>query len=94
MRELYWRYYKEKGRGITDGEMQQTAEEVAGSSLKEIFEYIYTTKELDYAKYLGYAGLKLLESKNADGSRKFSIVPVDNPDPLQRSIFSSWLNGK
>jgi hypothetical protein len=74
--------------------MQQTAEEVAGTSLKEIFEYIYTAKELDYTKYLGYAGLKLAELKNTDGNRKLSIVPIDNPDPLQRSIFNSWLNGK
>jgi predicted metalloprotease with PDZ domain len=94
MRTLYWRYYKEKGRGFTDGEMQQAAEEVAGASLKEIFEYIYTTKELDYAKYLGYGGLKLEETKNADGTRMLRIVTIDNPDSLQRSIFNSWLNGK
>lgn len=98
MRLLYWRYYKEKGRGITDAEVEQACEEVAGASLKEIFEYIYTTKELDYSKYLGYAGLSLEvvpgTGANAQPSRKFRINHVGVPNPLQTSILKSWLGEK
>ena len=59
MRMLYWKYYKEKRRGFTDAEFQQTCELMAVISLTDLFEYVYTTKELDYTKYLAYAGLKI-----------------------------------
>jgi predicted metalloprotease with PDZ domain len=95
MRLLYWRYYKEKGRGISDAEVEQACEEVAAASLKEIFEYIYTTKEMDYNKYLGFAGLRLEETPPAAGSatqnKKFKIVHTGEENELQHSILKSWL---
>jgi predicted metalloprotease with PDZ domain len=57
MRALYRDYYKEKGRGFSDAEFQETCEQLAGAPLREIFEYVDTTKAVDYPKYLGYAGL-------------------------------------
>ena len=59
MRELYRRYYKELGRGWTDEEFRAVCEKVAGVKLDENFDYASTTKEIDYAKYLAYAGLEL-----------------------------------
>jgi len=59
MRALYRRYYKELGRGWTDEEFRATCEQVAGVRLDENFEYASTTKEIDYAKYLSYAGLEV-----------------------------------
>jgi predicted metalloprotease with PDZ domain len=59
MRTLYRTYYKEKKRGFTDEEFRQVCEEAAGSSLAEEFEYATTVKDIDYAKYLGYAGLAI-----------------------------------
>jgi predicted metalloprotease with PDZ domain len=95
---LYWRYYKEKGRGITDAEVEQACWEVAGASLTEVFEYVYTTRELDYPKYLGFAGLKLEELPGSanDGkqTKKFRISRMENPDALQMSILKSWLGEK
>lgn len=94
MRLLYWKYYKSKGRGFTDAEFEQTCEEVAGSSLAQVFEYVYTTKELDYARYLGFAGLRLEETANPiddkKQKRKFTIKRIENPDELQVNIFKSW----
>jgi predicted metalloprotease with PDZ domain len=58
MKTLYQVYYKEKKRGFTDKEFRDVCEKAAGTSLAEIFEvYIPTVKDIDYAKYLGYAGL-------------------------------------
>jgi predicted metalloprotease with PDZ domain len=59
MRELYRKYYKELGRGWTDQEFRETCERVAGAALDENFDYASTTREIDYAKYLSYAGLEL-----------------------------------
>ena len=59
MRKLYEVYYKDLGRGWTDAEFRAACESAAGGPLSEIFEYASTTREVDYAKYLGYAGLDL-----------------------------------
>ncbi len=94
MRMLYWKYYKEQQRGFTDAEFQQTCEEVAGIPLTEIFEYVYTTKEPDYNKYFSYGGLKTekqnTESKNNMPTEKFTIIKIDNPGSLQKTILTSW----
>lgn len=57
MRTMYYKYYKEKGRGYTDAEFQIACEAAAGVSLASFFEYTHTTKELDYPTILSYAGL-------------------------------------
>jgi predicted metalloprotease with PDZ domain len=88
MRHLYNYYYKKLGRGFTDAEFQQTAETIAGIPLTEVFEYVYTTRELDYKKYLGYAGLEM----NTTGSARFTISRMKDPTPLQTEILKSWLN--
>jgi predicted metalloprotease with PDZ domain len=59
MQTLYQKYYKGLKRGWTDEEFRAVCESTAGGSLKEIFEYAATTREIDYNKYLGYAGLQL-----------------------------------
>ncbi len=65
------------------------------SSLVQLFEYVYTTKEFDYAKYLSFAGLRMEEIQNPDDNthqkRKFTLSRIDNPDTLQMSILKSWL---
>lgn len=94
MRMLYREYYKKERRGFTEAEFQEACEYVAGTSLTDIFEYVYTTKELNYAKYLAYGGLKidnqLIESKGEDGTQKILITTIDNPTPLQSAILKSW----
>lgn len=60
MRSLYQVYYKGKKRGFTDEEFREVCEKTAGKELDEIFDiYINTTAEIDYNKYLGYAGLSI-----------------------------------
>ena len=60
MRSLYQVYYKGKMRGFTDEEFRETCEKTAGKALDEIFDiYVTTTGDIDYNKYLGYAGLSI-----------------------------------
>jgi len=95
MRLLYCKYYKKLQRGFTAAELQQDCESVAGTSLTQIFEYIYTTNELDYDKYLHYAGLKLTKADIPDSQKKayrYIIDRLEKPDSLQSAILKSWLD--
>ncbi|HEX6848062.1 MAG TPA: PDZ domain-containing protein, partial [Chitinophagaceae bacterium] len=59
MRFLYKEYYQKKKRGFTEQELRNAFENVAGGSLAEEFEYITSTKELNYPAYFSYAGLSI-----------------------------------
>ena len=59
MRTLYRTFYKDLGRGWTDREFRQAAERTAGVSLADYFASAETTKDVDYAAYLSYAGLEM-----------------------------------
>jgi predicted metalloprotease with PDZ domain len=60
LRVLYEKYYKKLKRGWTDEEFRSECEAMAGCSLAEIFdEYAATVKEIDYPKYVAYAGLEI-----------------------------------
>ena len=95
MQLLYWKYYKQEGRGFTEAEFQSACEQVAGMSLTSTFEYVYTTKEIDYDKYLSYAGLRIdkqnTESKEKGSSKKLTVTRIENPNPLQVAILKSWM---
>lgn len=98
MKLLYNRYYKQLQRGFTDAEFQQTCEEVAKMPLTSFFEYIYSTKELDYKTCLGYAGLGLEEAELTaiDGRKTKRLLLVRKADatPIQQGILQSWISGK
>jgi predicted metalloprotease with PDZ domain len=59
MRTLYKNIYQQKNRGYTEVEFRNICESVAGVSLADFFEYVYTVKEIDYVKYFAYAGLHI-----------------------------------
>lgn len=91
MRLLYTTYYKKLKRGFTDAEFQQACEDIAGISLSREFEYVYTTKEIDYSRYLGYAGLAISEEADSKtGRRKYTVLNQMTPGPTQSQIFRSW----
>lgn len=69
MRSLYYDIYKKEDRGYTEKEFRDICEETAGVPLHEFFRYVYSVDPIDYAKYLGYAGLKIdLEPTNRPGA--------------------------
>ena len=85
MRTLYREFYQQKKRGFTEQELRTVIENTAGTRLDELFEYIYTTREIDYAKYLGYAGLRM------DGD--YRISRVSNAGGLEKEILKGWMGG-
>lgn len=94
MRVLYREYYQERGRGFSGAEFRQACEQVAGTPLTELFEYVVTTTQPDYQKYLDMAGLQLIRSDSGDGDTDpevtFAISRVKDPDQLQLDILQSW----
>lgn len=91
MKILYQRYYKLLKRGFTDKEFQNVCEEMAGCELSELFEYVYTTKAIDYDKYLGYAGLKMVITQGENQKKEFNIEHIANPGEVESKIFKNWL---
>jgi len=69
MRTLYKKYFQELKRGFTDKEFREACEAAAGTPLSEIFDvYVPTVKDIDYPKYLAYAGLGIdVEPKELPG---------------------------
>lgn len=95
MRNLYEKYYKQLKRGWTDAEFQKECEAVAGAPLDEVFQYANTTKEIDYPKYLAYAGLRLdppvetndpfLGAIDEDVGGKVTITAIVEQSPAERA---------
>lgn len=62
MKAMYDEYYAKQNRGYTDAEFKAMLEKIAGHSFDDIYaDYINGLKTIDYEKYLGYAGLSLLD---------------------------------
>ncbi len=60
MRAFYRKYYKELRRGFTDAEFRAECERAAGVRLDDFFDdYVASIKDIDYARYVGYAGLEI-----------------------------------
>jgi predicted metalloprotease with PDZ domain len=97
MRTLYYDYYKNKNRGFTDAEFREVCEKTAGCTLSEIFDvYVPTTKEVDYNKYLTYAGLELVVTETEatpekKATKSFEIRPAGSHSPDQLKLLGSWL---
>ena len=87
MRRLYTDYYQERERGFTDAEFRQVCESVAGTSLAEFFDYVYTVKELDYDTVLSYAGIRL-------NRESWQLEKMDGTDSLQHTIWQHWSRTK
>jgi predicted metalloprotease with PDZ domain len=93
MHYLYSHYYKELHRGFTDAEFQQACEDIAGISLTNLFEYVYTTKELDYQQYLSFGGLEIsIKTDETTGKKLFTLKPIASPTKEQSDLLHSWLN--
>jgi len=89
MRTLYSEFFQEKKRGFTDAEFREVCERIAGSSLAEFFDdYVYSTKEVDWAKYFAYAGLTLDRDPHP-GPGAYLGVDVGNNQTVTRIEWGS-----
>ena len=59
MQALYRQYYQSKKRGFTEAEFKALAEKITNKPIDDILAYVTTTHELDYPRYLQYAGLAI-----------------------------------
>lgn len=82
MRLLYNKYYKQKSRGFTEDEFRKEAETIAGTSLSDFFDYIYTLKQVDYPTYLNYAGLSIDTAAHEVAVGWLGITSRDRNDSL------------
>lgn len=68
MKTMYDEYYKKLGRGYTDAEFKTVVEKISGISFTNFWKtYVNGTDPIDYAKYFGYAGIRVVnenEGKN------------------------------
>ena len=72
MRKIYLDTYVKEGRGYSDAEFEATCCEIGGSSLKTIFDSrVRGREDVDYDRYLGYAGLRLDFKDEAAQQRGF-----------------------
>jgi predicted metalloprotease with PDZ domain len=79
MRLLYRRFHKERDAGITPADIEDACAEVAGRSLKPLFdEVVRGWGDIDYGKYLNYCGLEIAPT----GSEGESDEPAaGEPEP-------------
>jgi len=75
MRTLYRKFFKEKERGFTDGEFRAVCEQTAGCPLPEIFDiYAPTVKDIEYSKYIAYAGLHIDDTLKESQGAYFGVA--------------------
>ena len=67
MRAAYNQFYLVEDKGITESEFQKLAEDTTGVCLQEIFDAVYTTKELDYNAFFNLVGYQFINlNKNSN----------------------------
>jgi predicted metalloprotease with PDZ domain len=98
MKYAYDEYYKTKKRGYTDAEFKAALEKFAGIKLDEFYEkYINGVENIDYNKYLGYAGYKLVDDLTAKKDPSLGITVVNTNGKIMVSNVArngaGWLNG-
>ncbi|WP_162794032.1 M61 family metallopeptidase [Runella rosea] len=59
MKVLYQQFYRQKKRGFTDDEFKAVCEKIVTKPIDDILAYVSTVQEIDYQKYLNYAGLEV-----------------------------------
>ncbi len=98
MRYMYNTYYKTQKRGYTDEEFKQGLEKFSGKNLDEFYKkYIYGLADIDYDKYLGYAGYHLTDELAGNNDPNLGIVTVTNNGKITVSNISrgtaAWIDG-
>ncbi|MCH8326110.1 MAG: PDZ domain-containing protein, partial [Bacteroidetes bacterium] len=101
-RLLYNKYYKKLKRGFTESEYKSAVEEVSGKNMDDIFiNYVNDTKQIDYNKYLNYAGLKIIDvNKNSKDKNLGVSSKIQNGKLIIRRVtkgtpaYNAGLNAK
>ena len=83
LRLLYNKYYKKLKRGFTENEYKTAVEEIADKNLDDFFSsYVDGIKEINYNKYLGYAGLLLIDKGKSSKKKNLGLQTKYNENKL------------
>lgn len=78
MKALYEMYLSRPEKGYTEEELLTLCEEVAGISLKSFFEdHIFGTLPINYAEYLAYAGIDMVDQSTSEYGLGWSLSVKD-----------------
>lgn len=79
MKYMYHNYYKTLKRGYTDAEFKLGLEKFAGKNLDEFYKkYVYGVVDVDYNKYLGYAGYQITDEAAGNNEPSLGITTATN----------------
>ncbi|OCX50835.1 peptidase M61 [Mucilaginibacter sp. PPCGB 2223] len=77
MKYMYDEFYKVKQRGYTEEEFKATLEKYTGVNLDDFYQkYVSGLAPLDYDRYLGYAGYKLVDDYAANNIPTLGVTIV------------------
>ena len=98
MNYMYHEYYKTKKRGYTDAEFKLGLEKFAGKSLDDFYKkYVYGLADIDYKKYLGYAGYTIVDEDAEKNEPSLGITSATvNEKMTVNSVLrggSAWVSG-
>ena len=97
MKEAYTEFYKNQKRGYADIEFKQLLEKYAGNLDRFYEQYVWGVADIDYNKYLGYAGFKLINNMADNNIPALGITTVVvNGKTLITSVIrnsAAWIDG-
>ena len=98
MNYMYNEYYKVKKRGYTDAEFKAGLEKFAGRTLDDFYnQYIYGVADIDYSKYLAYAGYKLTDDNANTNTPALGVTaPKVNGKYVVTTVLrnsAAWIDG-
>jgi predicted metalloprotease with PDZ domain len=98
MKYMYDTYYKAKKRGYTDHEFKAALEKFSGKNLDDFYKkYIYGRADIDYDKYLNYAGYHLTDelAGNNDPALGINTSSTNNKIVVTNVMrgTSAWIDG-
>lgn len=98
MKYMYDTYYKTKKRGYTDLEFKQGLEKFSGKNLDEFYKkYIYGLDDINYDKYLGYAGYHLTDEFAGNNDPNLGVITATTNGKITVSGVlrgtAAWIDG-
>jgi predicted metalloprotease with PDZ domain len=81
--QLYHHFYKKNGKGIVVEDLKKEVEQASGKNLDDFFEeYIDGTKDVDYEKYMNFAGITLYDFNEATNTTSIGMNVGQEKDGL------------
>lgn len=97
MKYMYDTYYKTKKRGYTDAEFKQGFEKFAGKNLDDFYKkYINGLTPIDYNKYLGYAGYKIIDELADSSDPTLGVNIARDGKKIVNTVLrgtAAWIDG-